>query len=1288
MLRSTVSHSGDVQTIYNGQIKRGFTDILDDYLKPRNDRYRQDKLVEIKTLENRLAKNPGDTTLQLKIKVARKELDSIITGNTILKMLQTSGSNMNALSDVMVTWLDGDLTSPKQDIQAIANILHNKDQDSQKAALPYIERLLDIMKKGGFNPTDMDATFSKFLTPVKRYEFDKNEGELKEIDDMVIIGEDNQWAFDSDLAKLEHSQFKATKSLAEIESALQINPDDEDLQKQLKDVKATLKTIEDELKIHYNVYGEKKYNDEYEQVQEILDKAVDPVTGDPIDIRGMRKVIQDKIKDLNAHIIPTQDSLITEDILDQIDVLKKELQRMGSIYDNDGTPKTGRDLVIAQTIKEWSKAKQEKKIDDLDYITIQSKARWEQEKEVIDNALIDAETLLASDPLNDDNIENYAFALKDQEVWYRRNTVQKVSSQAYIDRKRITDLIQSIVGVYDKDIANSKALNTLWDEMLDLIKGSRDNDSIIVGTELVPIANLIKAKEEEIEIVKKAIKAAIKAKVPQEAREAINQKWGELSDIQSSELTEYWLYSFKSKLSVIHTKLVSEGKDPALAEGELMNSKWFKDNTIDVTDRYEFPDAEIPPTVYEHNGRMYMPTYQWRRTVFAPVYQLGIQPSFNWKSYRVNKEFINPSYRTVDGSVSVKKGSTKYHNADYVRLSNKEKEFLNEYVPLYEELQRLFPQSLRLGYTFPIRQARGLERVKQRIVNIKRLSLKNILHNTKINLKNLIGLDASTEEFEFGDGKSEEQRDQDRIFIYAKMASQSVLVKRRSKNMFSVMVDYAIEANRYSKMREIKPYMEKALDLIPKKTKSFQQDKKKQLKYSIQKHMNKTIKADKGLQRVLANYVDFNMSAAGFFRLGLPYPTQILKNQLQGSWQIMMSSNLFKGYTQADYKKAYLRAIAKAHDVYMGSVKEGLDKYTAVVRYLGLIPNFNIDDARKQFGSTTFKAVDNARYFLNYFRGAGETQLALTMFEMVKEDYFIDGKSIMDSFSYIDGKLKVTNPALTKNIENDIRNSLFNMNTFVQGNFSRSNAPMIKAYWYGRLATFMSNWWYPAFVRRVGSKRILSTGQEEWGAYQVFFKMMQESPQLLISKNLTLNEKKALQILKYDWIVANAVGLAMYALNLALADDGDDEGEVEEQGNLDLINWSAVVLKKTYKEIGWFNPIETVGSPIKQIAYGKSNSFKSRNELKNLTDYFINNPFQNTIAPGLLPIDFRKAYFGHGERGLTHPWYRKFQDDIITLNLIKTLNFMPEPYYPKSALSGYNFYNPSLYDHIESKEDK
>lgn len=1261
VLEDIGSDSSFVSKLYSDQRKSTLSSELDVFLKVKRENWLKQKRLERATYEKRLSSDPNNKELKLKLDLVNKEIDKgLALGEEIINMLENPEEKLSPISDLLITYFDGDLNSKKQDVQALANYMNNNLLESYREATPYINKLQDLFKKYKISPTDIDAAFSKFLQPITKIVLDERTGEYSgEEQDLVLISKDNQFEFDNDLTKL-----KALKA-----TAIRIGDP-----QALEDVKEQIRFLID-------TYGSKKYTDEYYQIQSILDSVVDPLTGEEINVRELRNKIIEEIDDLNIQILPGQPPFVTESILNEIDVRWNKFKRLESIYYEDGTDKTGVDLLIAEAIKKWKDAKsqwEEEKTKETGkkqeftsyYITAQSRVNWEEQKKEIDLKFKNAIDAVIANPADEKIAKAFSNIKLEKDNWYKRNTVEEISKQAFEDRDKITKQIDDLSKSYDSGLKQS--LQVLWKEMFDLVKGYRDENQIIIGTNLVHIQDKIKDKEEEIEQVKESIKMSLS--IPPDVKELINAKWAELSEIQTVSLTEYWDHAYNKVLSDIKIELYKTNSDheqvDATAEFDILSSKWFKDNTINVTERFKNVD-QLPDTVYQVGNQIYMPTYQWRRTRFNETYNLGMQPSMRWKQPTVNKLLINPSHTTVDGRISIKPNSGRYYNPEYDKLTENEKAFLEEYRELYNEVQQLVGRSVRPGNFFPVQQASGLERFKQRVVNAKAIRLSSL--TKKSTYENLFNIN-TTKESEFGEGKSERFTNNDKVFVYAKMINSSIPLNRRSKNMYKVMVDYILEASRYNKMRELKPLLEEALQSTKNSS------KKKQIEYSIHKFVNKSIKQDKGFFRTISNIADFNLSAAGFFRLGIPYPTGIIKNQLQGTWQILSSSNLFKGYTQEKFYNGYLRAYTKAHDIYFGNVNEELDKYTAIVRYLNVMPGFNIEDARKQFGSNTLKAVDNFRYFLGSIRGMGEMQLSLTPWEMFKEDFRIGGKTIDESFEYKDGKLTVINPKLNDNAMNYIRNSIFNMNTFVQGNFDPSNSPLIKAQFWGRMLTFMTNWFYPALIRRVGLKRQLSTGQEEEGAYFVLARILKESPKLLASKDLTIQEKKSLQILLYDWGIVNIIGIGMYMLNLALKDDDD------EQGDFDALGWASILLKKTYTEISFFNPIEQVGSPIKQSLYGGSNSFKSNNKAMNLFNYFFTNPLINKALPAAAPVDLRDAYFGPPKSGVKHPFYKNFEDDILMMNMVKTINFMPEGWYPKSAKTGYNYYNPSLYDYIETKE--
>ena len=143
----------------------------------------------------------------------------------------------------------------------------------------------------------------------------------------------------------------------------------------------------------------------------------------------------------------------------------------------------------------------------------------------------------------------------------------------------------------------------------------------------------------------------------------------------------------------------------------LRETDWYKNNHIEITfeikteDFVMTPDGSLKPlmrTITEVR-----PTYIWRKTIpNDEKYITRDSPSFDWATPRIRQEYKNPSYsRRENGYVMRPRTGAKdnkYVNQEYTNLNPEEKGIMDDIISIYEDDQRLMPDSQRLkGYVMP-----------------------------------------------------------------------------------------------------------------------------------------------------------------------------------------------------------------------------------------------------------------------------------------------------------------------------------------------------------------------------------------------------------------------------------------------------------------------------------------------------------------------------------------------------------------------------------------------------------
>ena len=141
----------------------------------------------------------------------------------------------------------------------------------------------------------------------------------------------------------------------------------------------------------------------------------------------------------------------------------------------------------------------------------------------------------------------------------------------------------------------------------------------------------------------------------------------------------------------------------------LRETSWYKNNHIEIS--YEIktddfimtPEGALKPlmrTITETR-----PTYIWRKTI--PNDETFINrdsPSFDWATPRIRAEYKNPNYKISREQIRPRKDAkdSKYVNQEYDKLDDEEKAIMQDILDIYEDNQRMLPDSQKLkGYVMP-----------------------------------------------------------------------------------------------------------------------------------------------------------------------------------------------------------------------------------------------------------------------------------------------------------------------------------------------------------------------------------------------------------------------------------------------------------------------------------------------------------------------------------------------------------------------------------------------------------
>ena len=1214
--------------------------------------------------------------------------------DNIVKIITTElpEDSINSLQDFISKWMEGGLTHFNEAIQAISNVLENDTRTSRRTAEANnirIQKLFDeYSQKFGISA----KAYDKFIKKVNRFSFNSNKGELEEYEEYVLLNTKEQWKYDNMQDTIAYLRYKVKQSvpISHIEDTyekvfgtkLQVLKQTDKQGNPLSDKQnydLTLLEIQKQLN---NKYGQNRYTQEYLKIRNILtegwtETSVDEngiessefrsaileaktPTGDPISVYDARKPYIDALQEANIDLDDAIGALSMEMALAAVDEALKKLQLLGSIYSN-GEMKTGDDLLIAQAINEYNKQKRDNKVDEF-YITNSAKVEWKEQKEKIDKLPIDSPERI---------------------LWYKINTTTEIS-QDYYDRQgdistRLANLLDEIK---PKTLEQKERIDDLYYDLAQLKKGKKDGDGVIVGSDFSEKeVKVIK----EIELALKEIKDAVDEtsnKISKEDKAEIKSLLAELEEIQSSYLTTYWEDSFEMAKFKIDSTLSEQEQDEALQK-----SNFIKNNTINVTDKYNTSTYKIPDTIIRIGNKFYQPLSIWKQTVPSEEFKTINKESRRWHSYKVSeqkdpatgkKRFINDEYETIQGRIALNDEGetlTKFGSQEYLDLQTRDKEFVNKLRDIYYELQMEHPEYARQGDSMPKMNAEGTQRIVQRFTNAK-----NVFNNvwSKNYWSNIIDLNPTKLETVYGEGKEETINDNE-LHLTSKFTSNYIPLSRQNKDLFYVFTTYNVETQRSKSMKKLIPSLNAIKKIAAPENKSKTTHA---LNLEIDKRVNLKTRRDKGFMRVISQWADGSMKTLAFTRVGMPNITQAVKNTVNGIWALRVKSPYIAQFSEESISKATLNALNTTGIVFTQQFSSKPSKEMAIIRRLEVVTGLDIRKAANNQKTMLLKMADAFGYTLGGLKTFSEQHLDLISYELLKGKYLKEnGISLEDSYSFIDGQLIPL--SISEEQENKISQEHRNMASFIHGDFKGDNASLAKAYFVGRVLTFMKGFVYNPAIGRFGKKRYLSTGQGLEGFYRVYTRLVREDPKNLLSllypktSGLTLEEKGAVWSMYKDFTVINTLGVALYFFSQFVKQSGGDDDD-------NWLEWYALMLaRKTYAEMSFFNPAEFVLSPLKQLFLSDKVPGK---RLSNFVKYNIATPAANYVMQAVLPVDWKSFAIGNDEAANEKDeFYSLFKDNFILYDFVKGVNLRPEVFYPKKALGGFELYDKSIFEYQKGK---
>lgn len=246
-------------------------------------------------------------------------------------------------------------------------------------------------------------------------------------------------------------------------------------------------------------------------------------------------------------------STMQEDVLgtlDKIGKLWRDYNRLGSITDIRGNKKTGMDYDVAIRMQEYKAASK-----GLYDFLLKDRA-FEDAYEAYRQKLIDtyAKTYAGEAAfLESLEFENY------MSKYIAKNTRKVEKKEFWEERGRIIQKIKDITaGTNDPRMLS--AMESLQDEMRDLLAGFKDEDNQYIASEMTPdLIAKVKKVEKDIEDLKEnmsAMKEAAGVKLSKGEREQLQAYIEELEALQVYEPTDYYVDAINDLIGDIDSKLL------------------------------------------------------------------------------------------------------------------------------------------------------------------------------------------------------------------------------------------------------------------------------------------------------------------------------------------------------------------------------------------------------------------------------------------------------------------------------------------------------------------------------------------------------------------------------------------------------------------------------------------------------------------------------------------------------------------------------------------------------------
>ena len=398
----------------------------------------------------------------------------------------------------------------------VSNAMNEVMTKAQAKYNIFAEDIREDLKKAGYNPTNIGELGRRvgFVDVVGMY--DPEQEKLVEKKIWTFLNPWKNYRYEVD--KMEDNIRTARRRYLETDS-----PED----------KAALIEAMEVKRKHDNNYMHQEYVPEY---YEFRDRFMRDQIGK--DAFFERDTILEEIRGLQEKI--SNDSEMFS-VQDQIDGLWRKYRLLHSLYNVDGTPKTGKQKDIALRLQEYSK--QSRKF-----------YKFVERPGLFDNALMKFKQSLFNrglDPNDPDDIR----AQSEVSQWFDKNMRVVLKQKFYEKRKDILDRIGLIMEKYPERAVFNDQIQDAYSILFDNVAAFKDNDNQPNGTLMSEgrIAN-VKAAQEFISNLRD--EATLGSYMDEADYEELNGLFDELSALQTKVPTQYYVDMVNGFLRTIDSPLL------------------------------------------------------------------------------------------------------------------------------------------------------------------------------------------------------------------------------------------------------------------------------------------------------------------------------------------------------------------------------------------------------------------------------------------------------------------------------------------------------------------------------------------------------------------------------------------------------------------------------------------------------------------------------------------------------------------------------------------------------------